>query len=134
MNIFFRVLLLPFIILFFFSCQNDDDDSPKTINPSKDRLVAYELITEVDKAAVKELASNPIFITSNLPEVFSDIFVYKILYNTKTVTDDPIVASGLVAVPKENNTAPMIVYEHGTLVDLKLAPSNFEGIESRVFA
>ena len=63
--------------------------------------------------------------------VSSGVHVYKVSYNSKKSSSDTdtITASGLLIVPytactNADNTAPMIVLNHGTIVDNASAPTN----------
>lgn len=63
--------------------------------------------------------------------VTSGVHIYKISYNSKITSTDTetIQASGLLVVPytactDENNTAPWVVLNHGTIVDNASAPTN----------
>ncbi len=56
-----------------------------------------------------------------------DIDLYKILYNTTNESDKPVVASGLIVLPKSNAKFPITAYCHGTVFKKESVPSNLCG-------
>jgi hypothetical protein len=89
-------------------------------------LVESSLIATITKAQVLTIASV-------YPEVYdlistkelSDVTVYKIIYKTKNVAGEEILASGALAIPITSQALPLLSYQHGTLFDYLDAPSKF---------
>lgn len=63
-----------------------------------------------------------------------DAEIYKVTYNTTYLNDQPIVASGLVVLPKTSGNYPMISFQHGTIASQAEAPSALSGTDAFLFA
>ena len=56
---------------------------------------------------------------------FQPVDAYRIIYRTRDVEGNMIVASGLLLHPDVNSLTSLISYQHGTLTNVDDAPSNF---------
>ncbi len=63
-----------------------------------------------------------------------DVEIYKVTYNTTYLKDQPIVASGLVVLPKTPGNYPMISFQHGTIASEAEAPSALSGTDAFLYS
>ena len=132
-----RSLLLTFSLIYFTACSDGGGVNTGTclIPDSDTSNTSYGEFTSIQKqySLTKE------YVAAKMSErsadlgaaVSSGVHIYKISYNSKKSSSDSntITASGLLIVPytactNANNTAPMIVLNHGTIVDNASAPTN----------
>ncbi len=107
-------------ILVFNSCKETQD-----ISPNSTYLVSYTLVNEVSKDKLIESLS-PLMGTQASLFVRSGVKQYKIIYQTTNTDGTSIQASGAMIVPDNAKAAlSLISYQHGTISDESLAPSNF---------
>jgi fermentation-respiration switch protein FrsA (DUF1100 family) len=120
-----RTALLFVFISVLFSCQKDRD-----IDPEPEFLVGYELLTVFTNARILELLAEtgefPPILSVILREIVTyDVSVFKIIYNTRDVNDNHILASGALVVPTASVSLPVMSFQHGTLTSEQDAPSHF---------
>ena len=86
-------------------------------------LVSFEYLEELSLEEAQESLDNQF--GNSAPEVLYDIAMYKILYNTIDPDGNEVIASGVIAYPKQSNQAfPMISWQHGTEVKRDNVSSN----------
>jgi pimeloyl-ACP methyl ester carboxylesterase len=102
-----------------------------SVLPKTNVLVKADLLGEYSTTQIRNRIGNR-------PEIglFTkyNVKVYKITYNTTSVDNTIIQASGALIVPVVNKPLPLISHQHGTITDNKNAPSgNGPGSESWSF-
>lgn len=116
-----KVHVLIIAALIGFAGCSDDSNSPQ---PQEEQyLVSAEFVyttTAQQLQLLAQLSGLPV----NADEFVHDIEIYKVTYNTHYNTL-PIVASGLVVLPKTNQAVGMFSFHHGTITKYDEAPSNF---------
>ena len=86
-------------------------------------LVSFEYLEELSLEEAQESLDNQF--GNSAPEVLYDIAMYKILYNTIDPDGNEVIASGVIAYPKQSDQAfPMISWQHGTEVKRDNVSSN----------
>jgi len=125
-GIFYRIRLLLLFIIFLFACEKDQDDP--VFEPQY--LVESEHIAEFTSDEILNMLDN----IEGLPPGFSlflryDISVYRIVYETVDTENKPVLASGAVVVPREQDPLPLISFQHGTITKEEDAPSYFSSVE-----
>jgi pimeloyl-ACP methyl ester carboxylesterase len=113
---------LTFSVFFCLYTQNIFASPGEILEPSSSGLVQ---LTAISKDALTQARSQiPQEFASRLPTVKNGIAVYKIVYETPDVHGKPSEASGLLMVPDSGKGPyPLLSYQHGTLLDPKMAPS-----------
>lgn len=110
------------------SCSNKEEEiAPTPPEPENQYLVDAQLLQSFEKDQILLLAS-----LSNYKEykkwIQYGVDFYKIRYLT-SYHDQPVEASGLLCIPKELQAeAPLLAGLHGTIINNRKAPSNFEDI------
>ena len=66
-----------------------------------------------------------VFTGQGIPGALYEVEVYKIVYTTFDVNDEPTVASGLLSIPLISCDLPTMVYCHGTVFHKEDVPSRF---------
>ena len=86
-------------------------------------LISFEFLEEYSIEEAQESLNSQF--GDLAPEVLYDITMYKILYNTIDPDGNEVIASGVIAYPKNLNQAfPMISWQHGTEVKRDNVSSN----------
>lgn len=113
------------------SCEENDPTTPE--EPGDDYLVDATLVYSATSTEIQLLVQLT-GLDVDINEFASDVDIYKVTYNT-SYKSDPIVASGLIALPKTASQIPMISFQHGTITKDSDAPSNFstDNFESLVY-
>ncbi|MCY7409961.1 MAG: T9SS type A sorting domain-containing protein [Chitinophagales bacterium] len=96
---------------------------------SAQSLVSYNLIKTYSTGQIDSVLSAngipPLF----LPTTY-DIDIYKVVYNTLDADSLPIIASGALFIPKNNQCkAPLMSYQHGTISVKTAVPSTLNSLE-----
>ncbi len=120
-----RSLFFLVLSLLLFACS----DEKKIENPplANQYLVESSLITEMTGDEVKTSLSASSKIASFISLFsFESIRVYKIVYQTTSVSGSMIQVSGALAYPAQGGDLPLVSYQHGTITRDEQAPSNFE--------
>jgi pimeloyl-ACP methyl ester carboxylesterase len=115
-------------LLIFSACNNDD------VKP-----VANKVLVSADSQQSKSASELRLILgLSGLQLPFDklqyDAEIYKVTYNTTYLNDQPIVASGLVVLPKTPGNYPMVSFQHGTIASQAEAPSALSGTDAFLFA
>jgi len=124
MNTYLRRFI--YIVLFVFvytSCDNFEDVPPQTDDEylvSQNKITSYSLI-EIN-VIVNALATQNPDLAAIKDEFTSGVDVYKISYNT-TFNGQSRLASGLVCLPTESGSYPVMSYQNGTNTLHNAAPS-----------
>ena len=116
-----KIFISVIVSLVLATACSDDSSSPQ---PSDEQfLIDAEFVYATTAQQLQLLAQ-----LSGLavePSAFvNDIEIYKVTYNTQYNTL-PIVASGLVVLPKTTQGIGMLSFQHGTITKYDDAPSNF---------
>ncbi len=136
-NLFYKSTFILFISLFLFSCSSD---SIEDVKPPKTKTTYL-----VDFKKVKETKQFDIFLTAEGLKIYSGnkgvpvdkvtrgVETYVIKYNT-TFQGKEVLASGLVLIPKGNETFPILSFQNGTNVQHSKAPSvNYDSMYFQLF-
>jgi len=120
---------LIFCALLIFSACNKDDVKP----------IADKALVSADSQFTKSASELRLILGLSglqLPfdKLLYDVEIYKVTYKTTYLSDQPIVASGLVVLPKSPGNYPMISFQHGTIASLAEAPSDLSGTDAFLFA
>jgi len=124
MNTYLRRFI--YIVLFVFvytSCDNFEDVPPQTDDEylvSQNKITSYSLI-EIN-VIVNALATQYPDLAAIKDEFTSGVDVYKVTYNT-TFNGESRLASGLVCLPTESGSYPVMSYQNGTNTLHNAAPS-----------
>ncbi len=118
-NIFLGIWVISIFI--FISCKDTPD-----VTPNSTYLVSYTLVNEISKDKLVE-SLTPLMGSQAALFVRSGVKQYKIIYKTTNTDGTSIQASGALVVPSSTskNSLSLISYQHGTITDDALAPSNF---------
>lgn len=100
---------------------SDDSSSPQP--PDEQFLVNAEFVYATTAQQLQLLAQLS-GLAVDPGDFVNDIEIYKVTYNTHYNTL-PIVASGLVVLPKTTQGVGMLSFQHGTITKYDDAPSNF---------
>ena len=104
------------LLTFLTACkENEVAPANESLVSSESKLIRYsgELQTFIGASGLK----------LPLAELKYDVEIYKITYKTKYLNDQQITASGLVILPKQSGSYPMISFQHGTIAANSQAPS-----------
>lgn len=116
-----RYLTYLLFLLIAISCEKE------SVVPVQARLVSATLELSLSP---EEIASYKEFDPRlEIGESYIDqpIDVYKLTYNTVNMFGEPIIASGVLALPKDRNqTYPLMSYQRGTIYLEEAAPSHLE--------
>lgn len=117
-----RILQLMILIVVATACDVDEDQDP---TPSEDpkTLVDATLVYTISASQVQLVAELSGY-DVDFSKFVSDVDIYKVTYHTEYKGED-VVASGLISLPKNATSAPMLSYQHGTITRDADAPSNF---------
>ncbi len=112
--------LIVFFLVFLFSCSKDDNGSDYTYYESKDLLISY---TSSQLKGLVDFASLTIPDLAGIkPLIKSDIDIYKVVYKT-TIKDKQTEASGVMCVPKDPGSYPVLSFQNGTNTLYSNAPT-----------
>ncbi|KJF43192.1 alpha/beta hydrolase family protein [Draconibacterium sediminis] len=118
------LLYFSLIVVAFISCDHMDDVEPVT--PANDYLVDAELQFRISKTVIDLTIAAA---SAQYPElsavsdhIYSGVDVYKITYKT-TFNDNPVLASGVVAIPDVDGDYPVLSYQNGTNTEHSKTPS-----------
>ncbi len=100
---------------------SDDSSSPQ---PQDEQFLVNAEFVYSTTAQQLQLLAQLSGLEVNPSEFVNDIEIYKVTYNTHYNTL-PIVASGLVVLPKTTQAVGMLSFHHGTITKYDDAPSNF---------
>jgi len=110
--------LVTWLMVIFVSCSEKNDPAPQT---EENNLVEATLIgsrTAAELQILIQLSGRDID-----PTHFQyDVEIYKVIYKT-AYKGLEINASGLILLPKTNAPAPMLSFQHGTIIQQSDAPS-----------
>ncbi|NND77387.1 MAG: alpha/beta fold hydrolase [Flavobacteriales bacterium] len=84
----------------------------------------YSAQTLLSDSLLGTYGSN-VFTSQGIPGAQYDVEVYKIIYTTLDVNDEPTIASGLLSIPQISCDLPAFVYCHGTVFEKEDVPSRF---------
>ena len=116
-----KIFISVIVSLVLATACSDDSSSPQP--PDAQFLVDAEFVYATTAQQLQLLTQ-----LSGLavdPSAFvNDIEIYKVTYNTQYNTL-PIIASGLVVLPKTTQEVGMLSFQHGTITKYDDAPSNF---------
>lgn len=107
------------LLLFIVSCKKKGKDQA---TPSFQYLVESSFIGEFDAKTIK--ARYPDSPTINNLSL-STIRVYKVVYKTTDISGKNINVSGALIFPTQNKPYALVSYQHGTIIDERLTPSNY---------
>lgn len=114
-HIFFAV-----VVIWTAGCSDDSNSPQPQDNPF---LVNAEFVYSTTAQQLQLLAQLS-GLNVNPDDFVHDIEIYKVTYNTE-YNALPIVASGLVVLPKTSQPVGMLSFQHGTITRYDEAPSNF---------
>lgn len=123
--------LLLFTVLFVFSSCKKDDDNIDSDNENPTSETSLYFVDSTYLASYSALEIKILFAQTDnyTPEIAEkliyDLDVYKLTYTTEYLDGSEIIASGLIIVPKTSDSLKVLSYQHGTINDKSLAPSNF---------
>jgi pimeloyl-ACP methyl ester carboxylesterase len=105
------------------SCKDDDNADPVF---ERGEVIATILTSELNIVALELFAQSSFPEFVNRMNLTYDVALTKITYQTIDATGAKILASGLVCYPKNfgNNKAPLLAFQHGTILKKDDAPSN----------
>ena len=86
------------------------------------QIISYDLISSWDILDVQEVY-NLNFIPSYAGEINYNVEGYKVNYYTQDANGNPIIASGAIFLPINSCSAPILSWQHGTIVADSGAPS-----------
>lgn len=116
----FRGFRIFFIVILIWGCSDDSSNPPP---PDEQFLVDAEFVYATTAQQLKLLAQlSGLDVDPN--DFVYDIEIYKVTYNTH-YNSLPIIASGLIALPKTTQEVGMLSFQHGTITKYDEAPSNF---------
>ncbi|MBN2635638.1 MAG: prolyl oligopeptidase family serine peptidase [Prolixibacteraceae bacterium] len=124
-TILLKYLALLISVAFIASCDLlNPEEEPQ---PTDEYLVSYDrqkvLIPSIIKIALQTQSESYPEIQPLIDQMEHSVYVYEISYNT-TFQGEPVVASGLVAVPTTNGIEfPVLSYQNGTYTLDSLAPT-----------
>jgi hypothetical protein len=123
-----NAFLLLVISAVLFSCKKDN------AKPDNKYLVESTLLATVNQSYIITMASLYSEINNALAsKELHDVKVYKIVYKTKNVEGNEILASGALIVPVTDASMPILSYQHGTLTKYTDAPSEYNtGAETKL--
>ncbi len=113
------LLIAPFLLLASCTDENPTPQQPDETGALVDATLVYSL-----SASQIRLAAQVAGVNVDPNRFVDDVDIYKVTYNT-TYKDEKIVASGLISLPKTDDPAPVLSYQHGTITRDVDAPSNF---------
>ena len=108
-------------VLSFTGCSDDSSSGPQ---PQDEQFLVNAEFVYTTTAQQLQLLAQLSGLEVNPSEFVYDIEIYKVTYNTHYNTL-PIVASGLVVLPKTTQSVGMLSFHHGTITKYDDAPSNF---------
>lgn len=129
-----KLLKWPVVILlgFMFSCGSSDED-PRGEFDGASYITSATFLETTSSSTLQAIAGTiPGFSSLTNSISFHDVDAYKITYQTKSVTGETISASGLLMHPLNDNSPPLLSYQHGTLYSTQDSPSNFNASTSEV--
>ena len=121
-----KLLLFYFslIVAAFISCDNMDDVILEP--PSNRYFLDDELQSQIPESKIDRTIATASTEYKELSEIsdhiHSGVQVYRITYKT-TFDDNPVVASGVVAIPNADGEYPVLSYQNGTNTEHSNAPS-----------
>lgn len=129
-------LYLFILLLTFVACDNGMDDVE--VPSDNDYLVNSELVSSFSEPEITNFLTLAILLYPEQIEeieaikshVETGVKVYKIIYNTE-FEGNKVQASGLVSLPEEAGTYPILSYQNGTNTEHSAAPS--VDVENRLF-
>ncbi len=136
--------LLPLLLLLVFvSCKKDDPSGPSAdtsqyVQPHEDpasrgQIVSITKIGTYSKDLLQfgidsELGNEELGLPEDAEiELLHDVDYYKIIYNTLDWNNEPLTASGALAVPVGTDSVRLTSYMHGTVTKNQDAPSQQNG-------
>lgn len=122
----FRLIL--FGLLIFSACNNDD------VKPAVTKVLVSADSQQTKTASELRFILGLSGLQLPFDKLQHDAEIYKVTYNTTYLNDQPIVASGLVVLPKTPGAYPMISFQHGTIASQAEAPSALNGTDAFLFA
>lgn len=120
--------LVIFGLLIFSACSKDD------VKPAVNKVLVSADSQLTKSASELRLILGLSGLQLPFDKLQYDAEIYKVTYNTTYLKDQPIVASGLVVLPKIPGNYPMISFQHGTIASQAEAPSALSGTDSFLFA
>jgi hypothetical protein len=121
MECFTRIRFIFFALLILAAGCSDDGSNGS--QPTEEFLVSSEFVYTTTAQQLQLLAQLS-GLNVNPSDFIHDIEIYKVTYNT-SYDNMPLVASGLVTIPKTNQPVGMLSFQHGTITKYEDAPSNF---------
>lgn len=121
------LLLLTITMLTFVAC--DDDDSANITNiiqspsPERGSIVNKVLVEKYNVNELNDLLESFQPGLSAIYQIQSKVLLYKVLYNTIDSRNRPTIATGAIAVPEIDDAAPIVSYQHGTVMRKGDVPS-----------
>ena len=106
-------------ILLISACDSGDGDiDPGTVQSRLSTSLLIQVRTATDMQGVLSIANLDI----PLEKIIYDVEIWKVNY-TSTYGEQEVTASGLVFLPKTEETLPFLSYQHGTVADNVSVPS-----------
>ena len=116
-----KIFISVIVSLVLATACSDDSSSPQ---PSDEQFLIDAEFVYATTAQQLQLLAQLSGLAVDPSAFVNDIEIYKVTYNTQYNTS-PIIASGLVVLPKTTQGIGMLSFQHGTITKYDDAPSNF---------
>ena len=119
----FEFKLLSLLLIGFLLGSCDSDTNPTTEAPTFEILEDYTYVSTHTENTLENLYNLTLGTASSTLD-WESIELYRITYQTQTFEGEQIIASGLLLLPEDFNSAhPLISLQHGTQLSQSQAPS-----------
>ncbi len=108
------------------SCSDEGEISPieKSVITGRQDLLEAEFLTEISEKEIDDILQGFPHLSDLSNALPVRVDVYRLAYLTKNYDGQVITASGLALIPSTSN-APLLSYQHGTILKQSEAPSAF---------